>query len=398
MASTTKAQPKRKRGRPPKAPTEPVKIKYRCQHCGKEFRTRENNFFMNKRSPLFETNEGYTTICKDCVNQIIADITAETRDRRYAFMVVCHWLDMFFDDTLYDGVNDADGGFGVYLRSLNNQQYANKTFSDTISAWQEKHYETRATIDKVAETWRAEERANMVFVVKSIGYDPFTDDNYTREDKRYAYNTLADYLTDDVLEDNHKVQSVISLVKTYVQLEKTNQMLNAELRKAYPDATNVKTINSIKKEMTAVINSIANENGLAAKTNGKNKTGGSSLTKIMREMDEIGYEENKSNVIKARLAESYKEIATDNIKAIMAELQLTSDEYADMLSQQTELVATLQEKVDKLTEEKRLMTIKLKEHHIQYEPVADENYATSAYLDTAKTSDNTIVHKESDEK
>lgn len=398
MASTTKAQPKRKRGRPPKAPTEPVKIKYRCQHCGKEFRTRENNFFMNKRSPLFETNEGYTTICKDCVNQIIADITAETRDRRYAFMVVCHWLDMFFDDTLYDGVNDSDGGFGVYLRSLNNQQYANKTFSDTISAWQEKHYETRATIDKVAETWRAEERANMVFVVKSIGYDPFTDDNYTREDKRYAYNTLADYLTDDVLEDNHKVQSVISLVKTYVQLEKTNQMLNAELRKAYPDATNVKTINSIKKEMTAVINSIANENGLAAKTNGKNKTGGSSLTKIMREMDEIGYEENKSNVIKARLAESYKEIATDNIKAIMAELQLTSDEYADMLSQQTELVATLQEKVDKLTEEKRLMTIKLKEHHIQYEPVADENYATSAYLDTTKTSDNTIVHKESDEK
>lgn len=353
---------------------------------------------MNKRSPLFETNEGYTTICKDCVNQIIADITAETRDRRYAFMVVCHWLDMFFDDTLYDGVNDADGGFGVYLRSLNNQQYANKTFSDTISAWQEKHYETRATIDKVAETWRAEERANMVFVVKSIGYDPFTDDNYTREDKRYAYNTLADYLTDDVLEDNHKVQSVISLVKTYVQLEKTNQMLNAELRKAYPDATNVKTINSIKKEMTAVINSIANENGLAAKTNGKNKTGGSSLTKIMREMDEIGYEENKSNVIKARLAESYKEIATDNIKAIMAELQLTSDEYADMLSQQTELVAALQEKVDKLTEEKRLMTIKLKEHHIQYDPVADENYATSAYLDTAKTSDNTIVHKESDEK
>ena len=294
-------------------------------------------------------------------------------------MMVCHWLDMYFNDSLYAGVNDNDGDFGVYLRTLNNQQYNGKTFADTINELAEQHDGTHATLDKVSETWKAEERANMVFVVKSIGYEPFDDDNYTRDDKRFAYNTLADYLTDDVLEDNHKVQAVISLVKTYVQLEKADKMLNAELRKAYPDPTNIKALNAIKKDMTSVINSIANENGLSAKTSGKSKNSGTSLTKIMREMSDIGYEETKPNVVKSRLAESYKEIATDNIKAIISELQFTSDDYADMLSQQTDLVAELQEKVDKLEEEKRLLAIKLKEHHITYNPTVDTNYALSAY-------------------
>ena len=339
-----------------------------------------NNFFMNKRSRLFENNNGYVFICKECVEQIITDITAETRNRHFAYMVVCHWLDIYYNDLLCDGVCEHDQGFGVYVRSINNRQYDGKTFANTINEWLEAHDNTRATIDKAAETWKAEERKNMMFVIESIGYDPFTDDNYTREDKRYAYNTLAQYLTDDVLEDNHKKESTISLVKTYVQLEKTNKMLNAELRKAYPDPSNVKTLNAIKKEMTGVINSIANENGLSAKTNGKSKSTGSSLTKIMRELKDIGYEESKPNIVKSRLAESFQEVAQDNIKAIMAELQFTSDDYAYMVSQQTSLIAELQETIEKLEEEQRLMRIKLKEHHISFDVNIDNTYATSAYM------------------
>lgn len=78
-------------------------------------------------------------------------------------------------------------------------------------------------------------------------------------------------------------------------------------------------------------------------------------------MADNNFEEIKVNVISSKLSESYKEVATDNIKAILAELKFTSDEYAEMLSQQTEMVAKQQEKIDKLEEDKRLLRIEIKD-------------------------------------
>ena len=133
------------------------------------------------------------------------------------------------------------------------------------------------------------------------------------------------------------------------------------MRKSNVDSDNINKLSSVKKNLLSTINTMAKENGISAITSGKKTQGGNSLTRIMREMADNNFEEIKVNVIGSKLSESYKEVATDNIKAILAELKFTGDEYAEMLSQQTELVAKQQEKIDKLEEDKRLMRIEIKD-------------------------------------
>ena len=212
----------------------------------------------------------------------------------------------------------------------------------------------------IARKMNDQDKKNLTYVVSSIGYDCFDDDSWSDDDRRFAYNTLADYLTDDVLEDSHKVQSVIAMVKTYVQVEQIDKILNMELRKNRVDADQLNKLSGVKKGLLAAINAMAKENGISAITSGKKTQTGNSLTRIMRELGEHGFEETKVNVVSSRLSDSYKEVATDNIRAILAELALTGDEYAEMLSQQTELVAKQQERIDILEEERRKLRIEIK--------------------------------------
>ena len=151
------------------------------------------------------------------------------------------------------------------------------------------------------------------------------------------------------------------MVKTYVQVEQIDKILNMELRRNKVDADQLNKLSGVKKGLLAAINAMAKENGISAITSGKKTQTGNSLTRIMKEMGEHGFEEIKVNVVNSKLSESYKEVATDNIKAILAELSLTGDEYAEMLSQQTKLVAEQQERIEILEEERRKLRIEIKQ-------------------------------------
>jgi cell division protein FtsB len=279
-------------------------------------------------------------------------------------MALCAFCDFYYTDkAFYDIADKSDCSFGKYCRIISGQQqYKNKTFRDTIAELNDTIAELTTPADMpIARKMNDQDKQNLSFVISSLGYDCFDDDSWSDDDRRFAYNTLADYLTDDVLEDSHKIQSVIAMVKTYVQVEQIDKILNMELRKSKIDADQLNKLSGVKKGLLAAINAMAKENGISAITSGKKTQSGNSLTKIMKEMGEHNFEEIKVNVINSKLSESYKEVATDNIKAILAELSLTSDEYAEMLSQQTELVAKQQERIDILEEERRKLRIEIKQ-------------------------------------
>jgi hypothetical protein len=278
-------------------------------------------------------------------------------------MALCAFCDFYYTDkAFYDIADKSDCSFGKYCRIISGQQqYKNKTFRDTIAELNDTITELTTPADMpIARKMNDQDKKNLTYVISSIGYDCFDDDSWSDDDRRFAYNTLADYLTDDVLEDSHKIQSVIAMVKTYVQVEQIDKILNMELRKSKIDADQLNKLSGVKKGLLAAINAMAKENGISAITSGKKTQTGNSLTRIMREMGEHGFEETKVNVVSSKLSDSYKEVATDNIKAILAELSLSGDEYAEMLSQQTELVAKQQERIDVLEEERRKLRIEIK--------------------------------------
>lgn len=360
MAQTTAA----KRGRPRKKPTLAA-VPNPCVRCGKQYKRYEGNFFKSsKKSDIYIQNESRVPICSNCLQDLQAELEKKFRDKRMIYMTLCAYCDIYYcDKAYYDVVEKNNGDFGKYCRIINGQQqYIGKTFKDTLAELNDRITELSTPNDlPVARKMNDQDKKNLSFVISSIGYDCFDDDSWSDDDRRFAFNTLAEYLTDDVLEDSHKVQSVIAMVKTYVQVEQIDKILNIELRKNIVDAAQINKLSGVKTSLLSSINAMAKENGISAITSGKRSQGGNSLTRIMREMNENGFEEIKSNIILSKLSESYQEVANDNIKAIIAELALTGDEYAEMLSQQTDLVAKQQEKIALLEEDKRKLRIEIKD-------------------------------------
>ena len=352
----------RKRGRPRKIkPSEPA-LPHPCVRCGKQYKKFIGNFYKNSRSDIYNENDSRIPICANCLQELQAKLEKKFRDKRLVYMTLCAYCDVYYTDKAFYTVTDSpDGDFGKYCRIINGVQYKDKTFQDTIMELNDVILKLSTPTDlPIARKMNDQDKQNMTYVISSLGYDCFDDDTWSEDEKRFAYNTLADYLSDDVLEDSHKVQCVITMVKTFVQVEQIDKSLNAEMRKVHLDSDNISKLSNVKKSLLSTINTMAKENGISAITSGKKTQGGNTLTGIMKQMEEHKFEEIKVNVLPSKLSASFKEVATDNIKAIMEELSLTNDDFAEMLSKQTELVAKQQDTIDKVQEEKRQLKLEIK--------------------------------------
>ena len=335
---------------------------YKCTRCGKMQDDPKGYFFMSKTSPLYTSNELYTTICFDCANELYEENKYKYKDEKMALIIMCHYLDLYFSDELYEKVRDnANFSLGNYAKLLNGTQYKAKNFTTYLVNALKEGIKTIDTMRENEEAkWSSSDLKNKNYVLQSVGYDCFSDEGYTDGNRKFLFNTMADYLTDDVLEDPHKMQRVISLVKTTLQLESIDKLINGELRKKVPDNALIKSLTDIKDKLERNINSSASENGLSAKGSGKGSRGSTTLTNIMKEMGENDFDEIKVNLVDIKLSNSYKEIAADNARALFDELNLTSDEYARMLATQSEEMITLQEKLMTLEENNRLQKIEIK--------------------------------------
>lgn len=340
-----------------------VAFTYRCSRCGKSTDDPKGTFVMSKTSPLFTANESYSTLCFDCASELFEEYKFKYKDEKVALIIVCHLLDLCFTDELYEKVKDnSNFSFGNYVKILNGKQYKSKNFTTYLINVLKEGQKTLDTLRENEEAkWNVSDLKNKTYVLQSVGYDCFSDEGYTDANRKFLFNTMADYLTDDVLEDPHKMQRVISLVKTTLQLEIVNRLVNNELRQRIPNDSNIKSWTDVKEKLEKTINSSASEIGLSAKTSGKGGRGSTTLTNIMKEMGENDFDEIKVNVVDIKLSNSYKEIAAANAKAIFDELNFSSDEYARMVATQSEELTSLHEKIMLLEEDVRLKKIEIKQ-------------------------------------
>lgn len=319
---------------------------------------------MSKTSPLYVSNELYTCICSNCANELYEDAKIKYKDEKMALIIICHYIDVYFSEELYESrKSDANFSLGNYLKNINLGQYKAKNFTTylvnelKLKAEQDE-YDSGISEDETK--WSASDRKNKLYVLQTVGYDCFNDENYTDANRKFLFNTLADYLTDDVIEDPHKMQSVISMVKTTLQVENVDRLINSEFRQKIPDNSLIKSLTEIKDKLTRTINSSANDNGISAKGSGKGSKGSNTLTNIMKEMAENGFEEIKVNIVDIKMSASYREIAKENAKALFDELNYTSDDFARMVATQAEMIDDFQNKITKLEEELRLLKIQNK--------------------------------------
>lgn len=342
---------------------------FKCTCCGTTYiNDATHRFFVVPYSTVLAANDRYSTICVPCASRFFGEYTEMYKSRKFALLLMCSILGAYFSERLYEAqaAKAQERGeqveLGAYLRALNGAQYKGRTFLDYLLEMknQDKAF---MPADKMRElmdsNWSPGDKQNKSYIIKTLGYDPFDDPNYTSEDRRYLYNTMSGYMTDDVLEDSHKVQAVINMVKNLLQVAQLDILINKCIKSLSPNVDEIKRMTATKTDLQQSINSIARDNAISAIGSGKRSKSANQLTAIMKEMLDNGIDMIKPNIMSVKMTEAYKHLAAINLHAICAELQFTNDDYAKMLADQSVLVTEQAQKLGELKEENRLLKIQL---------------------------------------
>lgn len=146
-----------------------------CCKCGETY-TKQAGFFPASKSPLYEGNNGYLPICKNCLKDLYMHYVTTLGSEWKAVERICSKFDMYFSMTIVDGcVSSATDSAVImtYISRVSLPNYKNKTYDSTIEedeyeesiknkeqVTEEEESAARRIIEEGIKTWGVELEAN----------------------------------------------------------------------------------------------------------------------------------------------------------------------------------------------------------------------------------------------
>ena len=325
-----------------------------CVCCGKP--KYEDYFYTNKSSPVFDGIYNKVPVCKDCLESLYRRFTMNY-DQIASAAAIIAILDLpYVEAVVRTQIEDGRFKIGNYTKTQNFSQLKNRTFIDSIVEGQFFDAKDKLRIE-IEKQWEPQDRKNKKYVIGKFGYDPFDAFGFEDGDYRSAFNITAKYLEDEsILQDAHKMQSLITMVATIIQSNKIETLLTYQYKNIHPDVNEIKTLTATKKDLQATISKIAEDNNISSKYQKENKSAQSHLTAKMKEMANADYWEAKPNMFDVRTSAAMKQMLDISHQSIMDQLELSDSDYAQMVKEQREMIKNLTEERDRLAEELRNMT------------------------------------------
>ncbi|MDR6779355.1 MULTISPECIES: hypothetical protein [Paenibacillus] len=250
--------------------------------------------------------------------------------------------------------------FGIYMKTLGLPKYRELTWKDsdqTVSNVELKNRNNEESNDNELNTFEVEmQDNNRKDVIKMVGYDPFEFEN--EQDKRHLYNKLVDFLDESTLEDGFKLPTVIEIVKTFNQLDKINNTISSmtsDVKMLTDNAGIIKSLIDAKDKMYKSVLALAKDNGISVNHNNNKSKGAGTLTGIIKQLQEKGFEESDVNIFDIETSEGMRQVANISNESIFKQLQFDENDYTAMIMEQRELICELESKTFKLEEDNRIM-------------------------------------------
>ena len=338
----------------------------RCIVCNNAclMSARADNYYTNKYSSIYASNETYLTVCKDCCERIFAEAVSQM-GLQTAVKVCCHYFDYYYSDSAFEkfDVDKTNGKFENYVKIISKlKAYSGKTFVDSlidILAKADTAQQVVASVDSdKGVTYSKTDHKNRMRILEIYKYDPF--DGADEEDKKQMYNLCSDYLVDDdFINDSHKLQGVLELVTSYNQLHHINKKIEDQMAGGVKDPKLFDSLVTAKRSIMTTINQFAKDNGISASLSSKGAKGSSSLSYQVKMLDDIHFTDAEINLFDVETCQSFRQTADISNKSILAQLYLTDDEKLAMVADQSKTILELRRLVAALKEQNRLMTITL---------------------------------------
>lgn len=339
------------RGRPPKP-----KPKYRCLICGVE--KDEVDFYKSKGSLIWSETGDRCLFCKECLAGKFR-LLKERHGERLATMMMCHYTDSYWKNSIYESVvtNNTDFDYGYYNRQLNQQQWAKKSYTTSILEGELESDVTYEANNNKEAKWSREDLRNKKECIELLGYDPF--EGFADADRRVLFGDLMNYLDEDLLEDAFKLSMVIQIVISNNQI----RGIDLQIAKLDParDASDIKLLNSVKKDLVANITSISKENEISVRNRSTKQVGKGTLTALMKDLREKDFGDAEVNFYDMLRSPGTAWAVEQSNKALMEHCLFDENDRQEIFMMQREMIQKLQTELDDLKEELRLVKVENKE-------------------------------------
>ena len=327
---------------------------YRCLRCGKVWENPVGHFFKSQWSENFEKNSKYAPICKDCVSEMF-----NSYEKKYgtnsACIFMCYKLDIPYYYSLFDSIikNNNNFSMGLYLRQINGRQYQYQDFTQSILNGEVGKSKDDFEQEKEIK-WSKTDIQNRDYATEIIGYDPFL--GYPEEDRRFLFNQLSPYLEDDdVADDAFKLSQILQIVDNNKQIRQCDvKIANLDPIK---DANDIKTLNSIKKDLVQSNDKIAKENEISVKNRSNKDVGKSTLTYLMRDLRNKDFDRAEADYYDQLRGEGTQWAMNISQKALLDHCLFDENDKKEVYEMQLKLIDDLNRELDEKKEQIRQLLI-----------------------------------------
>lgn len=253
----------------------------------------------------------------------------------------CYRYNVFYDSQLarhilFSSEKALEQMPELYIRYLEaDPKYSGLTFRSQLKRENfEKVYSEDLSLLALSE----DDKKNRQQIISIIGYDPFKEE--LQADKPQLYRDLTGLLTDNLRKDITKQKAAIEIVKNYSTIAKYQNRVSDLLKGGEVDPETQETIDNLLAmiaKIQAIINATSKENGFSTgKTLGNGGRG--MLSDVMNQIETQYYDDGITNFYDQATSKSIGEVAEISFRAQMNQVKLSGTDYADILSQQAEIV------------------------------------------------------------
>jgi hypothetical protein len=197
-------------------------------------------------------------------------------------------------------------------------------------------------------------------VIRLIGYDPFA--GYSNFDQKFLYNELIPYLDEDTLDDAFKLSQILQLVNNNNQIRKIDLVIanmSNDTKSLLANQGEIKSLTATKKNIVDNTDKIAKENSISVKNRGDKTAGKSTLTYLMKNYRELGFEDAEQDYYDQKKAHGMKLVADISNRSILEQLQFDENDMNDIFLNQRQMLQNLQTKILDTEEENRQLHEKI---------------------------------------
>ena len=359
--------------------------KIKCPMCTDEPKSRSN--FYKSLSPLYlginidYPNESRMVFCKECICNTYDTYYGILKDIKKSILITCMKFDIPFNEGDFDGAmkqctnKPTAHPLKIYMTKLNSLG----NFNNTLAGFDPKFlFDKETGKDLITNALELEvkdldyniqltEKDLQVKddVIRLIGYDPFA--GYSNFDQKFLYNELITYLDEDLLDDAFKLSQILQLVNNNNQIRKIDLViatLSNDTKTLISNQGEIKSLSSTKSQIVGSTDKIAKENSISVKNRGDKKAGKSTLTYMMKNYREIGFEDAEVDYYDQLKGIGMKHAADISNSSILEQLRFDENDLDNMIKEQRTLIQSLQSELDESLEENRKLRIKIKSETI----------------------------------